>query len=539
MPRDDDDDDDDKNNAVAPAVTSSSTPAASNKKDDDPDHTSPADKDSKPASKKKSKKKSPKSSSISSKTKASPNNNNNNNKKRTMMEMAQDAIVSLGDRTGSSSIAISRFILQNYNLEDNKTFKSRLNAALKSAVKANKFQKVRNSYKLNAEYAKREREKKKKTSKKHKGALQQEEKKIAQQRQKELEDKMTPQQLSVLRDKQAKERQAQRKREEAEKLAKERQERIRRRRFPMEDTKLHLEDKELAVKPPADVTRRPNLPYFFHATLALDDPRRHGKTPAHILNNSKVDHLEYGSRGLVPDLLQVYHFFRGDVHFQNDQDTPLVPEFTLNHLMFAVDEIINGNAKKSRLVPPLISHLFVTSLQLLTNQRNHDDDESTTVQERKLQEDLSKLSSALTPASWAEVCVLYMSTMERYYTSSASIDPNVLPCGKIDVPYLMRATNVPEPMTPGVTKQSNEDLVEDVLPEGYCAYLGNPHGTLAIAHSKLQKLDPWNLRAEELMALLRALSDDILASSPDIAHDLARRYVSLCLLWRQSAAVVG
>jgi hypothetical protein len=252
-----------------------------------------------------------------------------------------------------------------------------------------------------------------------------------------------------------------------------------------------------------------------------------------------VDHLEYGSRGLVPDLLQVYHFFRGDVHFQNDQDTPLVPEFTLNHLMFAVDEIINGNAKKSRLVPPLISHLFVTSLQLLTNQRNHDDDESTTVQERKLQKDLSKLSSALTPASWAEVCVLYMSAMERYYTSSASIDPNVLPCGKIDVPYLMRATNVPEPMTPGVTKQSNEDLVEDVLPEGYCAYLGNPHGTLAIAHSKLQKLDPWNLRAEELMALLRALSDDILASSPDIAHDLARRYVSLCLLWRQSAAVVG
>ena len=220
-----------------------------------------------------------------------------------------------------------------------------------------------------------------------------------------------------------------------------------------------------------------------------------------------------------------------------------MPEFTLNHLMYAVEEIINGNAKKSRLVPPLISHLFVTSLQLLTNNKRNeedddDDDETTTTkQERRLQKDLSKLSSALSPASWGEVCVLYMSAMERYYTTSASVDPTVLPCGKIDVPYLMRATNVPEPMTPGVAKKPNgnddlEQVEADPLPDGYCGYLGDPNGTLAIAHSKLQKLDPWNLRAEELMALLRALSDDILASSPDIAHDLARRYVSFCVYGR-------
>ena len=281
MPRKDNDNDE---NAVAPSAlaSASSTPTTLNNNNDATDHASNTlEKDSKPAAKKKSKKKSPKSNSKTpSAKKASPTTSN---KKKTMLEMAQEAIVSLGDRTGSSNIAISRYILENFNLQDNKTFKSRLNTTLKSAVKANKFKKVRNSYKLDAEYAKKERDKHKKTTKKQKEALEQQEKMVAEKRQKELEANMTPQQLKVLRAQQAKERQAQRKRDEAAKLAKERQERIRRRRFPMEDTKLHAEDLELGVKPPADVTRRPNLPYFFHATLALDDPRRHGKTLATIL----------------------------------------------------------------------------------------------------------------------------------------------------------------------------------------------------------------------------------------------------------------
>ena len=291
----------------------------------------------------------------------------------------------------------------------------------------------------------------------------------------------------------------------------------------MEDTKLHLEDKELGVKPPEDVTRRPYLPYLFQATLPLEDPKRKGKTPGTILTASKCDHLEYGSRGLGTDLLAVYHFFRGDVHYTGDE--PLVPDFTVKHLMYAVDEVLNGNAKRSRMVPPLISHLFVTCLKLLTMTTTSPAKDET-ANEKRLREDLSKLAAGLSPASWGEVCALYMDTMERYYTSNASVDPNVLPSGVIDIRYLMRSTDTAEPMTPAVAKKTDDDVTANaVLPDGYCAYLGNPHSTLARGHGKLLKQDPWNLTAEELMALLRALTDDILASKPEIGEDLAKRYV--------------
>ena len=449
----------------------------------------------------------------------------NSKKKPTMTEMAHDAIVAMGDRTGSSQIAIARYIVSNYDMEDGRPFRSRLNLALKSATKSQRFKKIRNSYKIDAAYVRKQREKKRKQNKKQSEAEKKktdQEKKVAEEtRLKELEATMTEEELKMLREKQAKEREAQKRKQEVEKLAKERAERIRKRRFPMEDTKLHAEDKELGVKPPEDVTRRPALPYFFHATLPLDDPRRKGKTPSSILAPSRCDTLEYGSRGLVPDLLQVYHFFRGDVHFTLEEES-LVPEFGLKHLMFAVDEVLNGNAKRSRLVPPLISHLFVTCLKLLTMDSPVMEDESS--HERRLRKDLSKLAVALSPASWGEVCALYMDAMERYYTSSASVDPNVFPSGMIDIQYLMRATDVAEPMTPAPQRMGDEAQADIIaLPDGYCAYLGNPHGSLAMAHSKLLKLDPWNLKAEELMALLRALTDDILSSRPEIAEDLARR----------------
>jgi mannose/fructose/N-acetylgalactosamine-specific phosphotransferase system component IIB len=421
-----------------------------------------------------------------------------------MMEMAHEAILSLGDRTGSSNIAIGRYILaHNDHLEDNKMFKSRLNAALKSAVKANKFKKIKNSYKIIP------KKKKKQTTTKPTQLL-------------ELESKLSPLELQALRIKQAKEREAEETKLALQKQEQERLERIKKRRFPMEDTKLHSQDVELHVKP--NVPKRPSLPYFFQATVPFEQRVMGGKTPSSILTNSKVDQLEYGNRGLVPELLQVYHFFRGDIHFTLPKHESLVPEFGLSNLLHAVEEVVNGNAKKSRLVPPLLSHLFVTSLQLLLTTTTTT---TTQYENGRFANDFEKLASALSAASWGEVCVCYMNAMERYYTSNASVNEAVVPCGIIDVPYLMGVNGATSAAAAAVTPAKVQDSEDLYLPDGYCAYLGNPHGILAIAHAKLQKMDPWNLKAEELMALLRALTDDILGSNPDIANDLARRYVFL------------
>jgi histone H1/5 len=422
-------------------------------------------------------------------------------KKKTMLEMVHDAIVAMGDRTGSSSVAIAKYVVSECCMEDTKTFRSRLNLCLKSAVKNKRFKKIRNSYKIDPAFLKMERDRKKKANtKKSEATLKKEEQEKRLKEKKELEEtekNMTPEELQAHKEKQEKEKAAREKKEEAERLKKERAERIKRRRFPMEDAKLHLEDKELGVKPPEDVTRRPALPTFFSNKAA-----------------SKSEHLEYGSWGTVTDLLAVYHFFRGDVHFTLGEETPLVPEFTLKHLKYAVDEVLNGNAKRSRMVPPLISHLFVVSLQLLLTSTSVDG----TAHERRLSKDLSKLAAGLSPASWGEVCALYMDAMERFYVTNASVDPNVLPSGVIDIHYLMRSTNVAEPMTPAKTQT---ELA--VLPDGYCAYLGNPHSALARGQTKLLNQDAWNLSAEELMALLRALTDDVLAMKPEIREDIARR----------------
>jgi hypothetical protein len=318
----------------------------------------------------------------------------------------------------------------------------------------------------------------------------------------ELIKTLPPDEAARLQEKHDKEVERQRKRRETERLKEERLERIKKRRFPMEDTRLHAEDKELGVKPPSFVKRRPGLPYFFQLL------ERHNKNTAS--GPSKCDQLDYDSRGLVTDLLQVYHFFRGDVSYNpNGEEDPLVPEFSLKQLIYAVDEVLNGNAKKTRMVPPLISHLFVTCLKLVTSPPMSDD---ATPAERQFHKDLKALSIGLSPVSWGDVCCLYMDVMERYMTCSASMDPNVVKPGKTDVAYLMKMTDAPDLSKP---------LPE--LPEGYEGYLGNANSALARGQAKLLRYDPWTLTAEELMALLRALTDDVLACRPEIGEDLAQR----------------
>lgn len=331
---------------------------------------------------------------------------------------------------------------------------------------------------------------------------------------------LSPEELAKARATLAAKTAAEKRKQEQERAQRERADKIKRRRFPMEDTRLHQEDKELHVRPPPDVTNRPYLPYFWQMTLPFDDPARKGKTSDSILRHSKVDHLEISSRGLVPDLLQVYHFFSGDVDFTRvtalSDDETLVAPFKLAHLIFATDEIIQGNAKRSRLMPPLISHLFVVSLQLLCQMpgtRTPASDDKVERSKFHFQKELNQyLLPALNAASWPDICFLYMDAMERLYSVDVSLGPNSLTPMATDLSYLL-----------GLTDQRSKDVALPALPGGYGAYLGDYRGPLYKAHEKLGRQEAWLLTAEECMALLRALTDDVLASYPDIVNDMNSR----------------
>jgi hypothetical protein len=407
-------------------------------------------------------------------------------------------------------MAIQKYLLGMHpDLEDGKAFRTRVGLALKSGVTQKRFNKFKSSFKVNTEWVKRTKAKQraKDKARKDKDRKRRELLKESVETKTKLEDDTLEEMKEDLpegeclksKEKHDVAQERQRKKDEVEQLRKDRAERLRKRRFPMEDTKLHIEDKELAVKPPDDVKKRPGLPYVFQL---IRDNKNTAETP------SRCQSMDHGTRGMMPDLLQVYHFFRGDVHY-NPTDGLLVPEFSLRHLLFAVDEMLNGNAKKARMVPPLISHLFVTCLNLLTSTPLS---ENPTVYERRLQKDLRKLALGLGPASWAEICCQYVEAMERYYTTSASVDPNVLTPGKTDMLFLMKATSTPD-LSEG----------DGSLPDGYMGYVGSPNAALAKGHLKLMRHDPWNLSGEELMALLRALTDDVLATRPELTDDLAKR----------------
>jgi histone H1/5 len=461
--------------------------------------------------------------------------------KLTYQQYIHQAIVALADRTGSSQPAIGKWILQNHDsLGGNAQFKNHLNAALKQGVKANHFVKIKASYKIAAAWKEKERAKKRKVVAAKKQALVKKKtvtkavtlKEAKEQNRKKLQEvseSLTGEELTKLKAKMARQEESARQRQDAERKVKERAERLRRRRFPMEDTKLHAEDRELAVKPPVDVIGRPYLPYFWHCTLPFDHELRAGKTSSQVLNASKVDGRDHGSFGLVPDVLQVYHFFRGDVHWSGDDvDNAIVPDFSLQHLMNAVEQVSTGNSRKGRMVPPLIAHLFVTCLQMLCQEPVNNDDGSVSPAELKLRRDLYEhLKPALSPASWGDVCFLYMDAMNRYYTTDATQDVNIVQALNTDTAFLLGVQDhAVVPMTPAVTAASVLQKEEDtlvLLPAGYQGYLGDERGVLMRAHAKLARQDPWQLTAEELMALLRALTDDVLAMHSAISEDIAAR----------------
>ena len=70
-------------------------------------------------------------------------------------------------------------------------------------------------------------------------------------------------------------------------------------------------------------------------------------------------------------------------------------------LLYALDEVLNGNAKEAKSLPPLVTHLFVTALRMLTApQPVHNNDADFMPVDMRLQEDLAKLGKGLNAVSW-------------------------------------------------------------------------------------------------------------------------------------------
>jgi len=390
-----------------------------------------------------------------------------------------------------------------------------------------------------------------------------------------------------------------RKKKIAMEIARKRAERIRKRKFPMDDLKLIEEDKELNVKPPEGLKKPPNyIPYALVSVIPHSQrPTTKTGTPASVINlctttstatitntintsaNIPSSHtasnygtmtpspngsISSGNRGLISDLLQIYHFFVGDMGYARCFPNTTVP-FELKHLFYAVHEIVNGNMKKNKTMPPLINHLFMVLLKVLTirsnsssNGGNSESRESednggnssntssldAECNERSLDADLTKLNNCLSEISLGEIIFCYVDLMERYYSSEASNDPNALQgipikwewdyddCSSKDDMDIVKEDQGNDTQTTTTAGNSalsvvSESSVEEMsLPDGYGGYVGPPDGALSRAYMKLSRLDPWNLTADELMALLRVMTDDVLGRNPDLSQDIADRCVS-------------
>jgi len=126
----------------------------------------------------------------------------------------------------------------------------------------------------------------------------------------------------------------------------------------------------------------------------------------------------------------------------------------------------------------------------------------------RLHLDLSQLNLALRETSWGEVLFYYLDLMERFHTSENSANSHALP----GFPLIWDNGN-------------NHSINESFSLESCRGYLGDKSGAVYRGFSKLARSDPWLLSADELMAIIRCLTDDILSFNPTLADDLSKRYV--------------
>jgi len=402
-------------------------------------------------------------------------------------QVIHDAIVALKDRTGSSSPAIQKWIMNNHPTMDPTKLKQKMNFTLKLGVKSNRFIKIKSSFKINTIWLKTEKKKKVTANAKKRKA-------IAAANAKELavaaavkkaaavKTPLTKAEVAAQIEKERKEKVE----KERQKKERERQDRIRKRKFPMDDLKLIEEDKELRVVSPYKDNPRPTL------TLAMP-------------NFPAVCRSDTMGAGVMNDIIHIYHFFRGDVGWGRfRKQKSFVAPFSLEQWMECVQQVSKGWCKKARMIPPLMTHLFVVTLQHLVPE---------------------KLSLALTPASWSEVLLLYMDAMELKYTEKIKAEEgkNTIRSLGIDAEYLFFISDEPK------------DMSELDAPTSDSSYLGT--GILKKAHSKCINSDPWQLNAEELLSLLKALVDDVLGTCGDCAEELEiRNDETYELLKRKKAA---
>ena len=397
--------------------------------------------------------------------------------------MATACIRHLKDRNGSSFPAIYKALQALYNKPDTPQNRATLYKTLKQGVSGGRFERVRNSFKMNAEWSRKEREEKRKKEREKKRLMDKRKKELQQAKDKKLKAKEEEDQKEKERkenERKEKEREERMKNqtdeERQEELEKERikaeklriqkekereakilAEKIRKRKFPMDDLELIKEDRLLHVKPPHPKTSPP-LPL-----VIADTPQ---------LNYSQF------RRGAISDIFQIFHFFRGDVGWRTEETA----EFKLDHLFHCCQEISNGNAKNNGTLPPLVVHLFMVALQRLLN-------------ESAQYPELERLGDILTPQSWSEILRHYIDFMQEHSISDS-------------MPYVLRDFTKEDP---------------DELPAHYYGYLGSPKDTLAKAHAKLSKTESFHLTADESMCLLRVLCDDILADSPELMEDIDKR----------------
>lgn len=208
-----------------------------------------------------------------------------------------------------------------------------------------------------------------------------------------------------------------------------------------------------------------------------------------------------------------------------------IPKFSFKTLLYALDEVLSGNAKTAKALPPLITHLFVTALKMLTGPRV--DSSGNTIEavdsgpaEARLLKDIAELNKGLNAISWSQVCFYYMDLMDQFFSSdtlsltshaTAYLGERVLkPTGSLDMSYLWNE------------ESSDVDNVEDDNSGRGNGYLGSEVSTLHKAFTKLEnQTEPWSLKADELMSILRALCDDILIRRPELADDIAGRGAKL------------
>ena len=479
-------------------------------------------KSSKKASAKKSSESGPKSPYVPKK---------NASGKLSYLEMVHEAIAHLKDRTGSSAPAIQKWIKAKYPDKASKPdiFKNNVSKAIKQGMKEKRLTQIKASYKINPEWtnkqkaaAKAKEAAKKKAASKIKKELEKKKaqcneelaKKKAEEDEKARFEAMTPEQKA------------------AEAKAKKKAEILRKRRLPMEDTKLHAENKEYGIKNPETLNRRPALPFTM---ASLVPPHLRGDNPkwGPVFTASQSGAGEWAEmdndRGLIADALHVYHFFMGDVGFSDDKYP--VPKFSIKTLLYALDEIIIGNSKAAKSLPPLISHLFLTALKVLTAPESSEEG-SKSVElidpiESQLKKDMARIGLGLNAISWSQILFFYVDLMERYYLSDSSLDVGVMPGDDdFDMSYLWDKSQAGGVTTEGAKMEAEQDSA--MCGRKYRGYIGNPKGALCRAYTKLSnQTEPWNLTAEELMAALRALTDDILSKHADLAADITERGLQL------------